>query len=117
MQNLLDGVKEAMIHHTAEVKMLSEMVKDKGLSLVDRTESFEDIFNLEVGDTNLTRVRALEREYDIRQLFINFDLRFSQINNGKLGGYPRMVLITFHRGVPCYRNLDLAAETESEYEK
>ena len=50
INNLLDGVKEVPIRHTEEVMQLSAKVKDESLSLVDRVESFEDIFNLEVGD-------------------------------------------------------------------
>ena len=68
--NLLDGVQPISIHHPAEVVSLSAKTQDQTLSMVDRIESFEDIINLEVGDTNLTRARALEREFDIRQLYI-----------------------------------------------
>ena len=71
--NILDGVKSAEIKITREVDNLSELVKDSSLSLVDRIESFEDIISLEVGDTSLNRARNLERELDIRQLFIKYE--------------------------------------------
>lgn len=71
--NILDGVKSAEIKITKEVKLLSEMVKDPNLSLIDRIESFEDIMSLEVGDTSLNRARNLERELNIRQLFIKYE--------------------------------------------
>jgi len=73
MNNLLDGVKSAEIKFTKEVKNLSEMVKDKSLSIVDRVEAFEDIISLEVGDTPLNRVRNLERELDLRQLYVKYE--------------------------------------------
>lgn len=73
MLNILDGVKTADIKITKEVKTLSEMVKDTKLTLVDRVESFEDIMSLEIGDTSLNRARNLERELDIRQLFIKYE--------------------------------------------
>ena len=73
MMNLLDGVKSAEIKITKEVKGLSEVVKDKGLSMVDRIECFEDIISLEIGDTSLNRARNLERELDIRQLYIKYE--------------------------------------------
>lgn len=73
MMNLLDGVKTAEIKITKEVKGLSEMVKDTSLSLVDRVESFEDIMSLEIGDTSLNRARNLERELNIRQLYIKYE--------------------------------------------
>ena len=73
MMNILDGVKSAEIKITKEVKNLSDMVKDPGLSIVDRIESFEDIMSLEIGDTSLNRARNLEREMNIRQLFIKYE--------------------------------------------
>lgn len=73
MINILDGVKSADIKITKEVNSLSEMVKDTSLSIVDRIESFEDIMSLEIGDTSLKRARNLEREKDIRQLFIKYE--------------------------------------------
>lgn len=52
---------------------LGDFVKDKSKSLADRLESFEDIMSLEVGDTGLTRAKTLEREFNIRQLFIKYE--------------------------------------------
>ncbi|MCF8268037.1 MAG: pyridoxal-phosphate dependent enzyme [Ignavibacteriales bacterium] len=73
MINLLDGVKTAEIRVTKEVKILSDMVKDQSLSMVDRIESFEDIMSMEIGDTSLHRARNLERELNIRQLYIKYE--------------------------------------------
>lgn len=73
MMNILDGVKSAEIKITNEVRALSEMVKNKQLSLVDRIESYEDIISLEVGDTSLKRARNLERELNIRQVYIKYE--------------------------------------------
>ena len=71
--NLLDGVKSADIKITKEVTNLSDLVKDKSLSMVDRIESFEEIISMEIGDTSLNRARNLERELDIRQLYIKYE--------------------------------------------
>ncbi|MGQ1784787.1 MULTISPECIES: pyridoxal-phosphate dependent enzyme [unclassified Saccharicrinis] len=71
--NVLDGVKTSEIKITQEVNNLSEMLKDTSLSLVDRIESFEDIISLEIGDTSLSRARNLERELNIRQLYIKYE--------------------------------------------
>lgn len=73
MMNILDGVKSADIKITKEVQNLSDMVKDHSLSIVDRIESYEDIISLEIGDTSLNRARNLERELDIRQLYIKYE--------------------------------------------
>ncbi|MGB5942506.1 MAG: pyridoxal-phosphate dependent enzyme [Leeuwenhoekiella sp.] len=70
---LRDGVKSAEVKVSSETKALGDFVRDKTKSLVDRLESFEDIMNLEVGDTGLTRAKALEREFDIRQLYIKYE--------------------------------------------
>ena len=72
MLNILDGLKSAEIKITKEVNSLTEIVKNTDLSPVDRIELFEDIISLEIGDISLNRARNLERELDIRQLFIKY---------------------------------------------
>lgn len=71
--NLRDGVKNAEVKVSSESKLLSDFVKDTSKSLIDRLESFEDIINIEIGDTAITRAKSLEREFDIRQLFIKYE--------------------------------------------
>lgn len=71
--NLRDGVKTAENKVSSETRKLSEFVCDKEKSITDRLESYEDILNLEVGDTALNRAKALEREFNIRQLYIKYE--------------------------------------------
>ncbi|CAM3430205.1 pyridoxal-phosphate dependent enzyme [Zobellia roscoffensis] len=71
--DLRDGVKTAENKVSSETKKLSEFVRDQSKSLVDRLESYEDIINLEVGDTGLHRAKSMEREFDIRQLYIKYE--------------------------------------------
>ena len=71
--NLRDGVKYATNKVSSKTQSLSDFVKNNSKSLVDRLESFEDIINFEVGDTGLTRAKTLEREFDIRRLFIKYE--------------------------------------------
>ena len=71
--NLKDGVKTAENKVSQETLKLGEIVRDKSKSLVDRLESYEDIINIEVGDTGLTRAKGLEREFNIRQLYIKYE--------------------------------------------
>lgn len=71
--NLRDGVKSATNKVSSKTQRLSDFVKIKSKSLVDRLESFEDIINFEVGDTGLTRAKTLEREFDISQLHIKYE--------------------------------------------
>lgn len=103
--NLLDGVKSADIRISREVRLLSEQVKNQELSLIDRNECFEDIISLEVGDTSLNRVRNLERELDIRQLFIKYEgenpsgtqkdrIAFAQVHDAFRRSYDVVALAT-----------------------
>lgn len=71
--NLKDGVKTSENKVSSETRKLSSFVRDRANSLVDRLESYEDIISLEVGDTGLSRAKALEREFDLRQLFIKYE--------------------------------------------
>lgn len=103
--NLLDGVKSADIRISREVRSLSDQMKNDELSLVDRNECFEDIISLEVGDTSLNRVRNLERELDIRQLFIKYEgenpsgtqkdrIAFAQVHDAFRRSYDIVALAT-----------------------
>ncbi len=49
------------------------LVADPRRPLEARVESFEDIIDSEVGDTNLTRARNIEREFGLRQLYLKFE--------------------------------------------
>ena len=71
--DLKDGVKTAENKVSAEAYKLSEFVINRKNSIIDRLESYEDIINLEVGDTGLTRAKALEREFNIRQLYLKYE--------------------------------------------
>ncbi len=71
--NLKDGVKTSDNKVSSEARKLSELVKDTSKSLVDRLECYEDIISLEVGDTGLSRAKTLEREFDLRQLYIKYE--------------------------------------------
>lgn len=103
--NLLDGVKTADIKITKEVRSLSDHVQDHSLSLVDRIECFEDIISLEIGDTSLNRARNLERELNLRQLYIKYEgenpsgtqkdrIAFAQVHDAFRRGYEVMSLAT-----------------------
>lgn len=71
--NLRDLSKISENKVSKEARILSEIVRDTSNSLSDRLIAFEDIINLEVGDTSLSRSRNIERDYDFRQLFLKFE--------------------------------------------
>jgi threonine synthase len=118
--NLLDGVKSQVVTNTAEVDRLSAMVRNHSFSLQDRIESFEDIISLEVGDTNLTRARTLERDHGIRQLFLKYEgnnptgtqkdrIAFAQVLDALRRGYDTLALATCgNYGVACAYAASLA---------
>ena len=49
------------------------MAADRQAPLVARLEAYEDIIDSEIGDTSLTRLRNLEREFGLRQIFAKFE--------------------------------------------
>ena len=71
--NIRDSVKSAENKVSAEAQNLSEFVRDKSHTMVERLEAFEDIMNMEVGDTRMMRSRMLEREFNLRQVFIKYE--------------------------------------------
>lgn len=70
---LLDGVQPSTTPVSKEAMELADFIKDKSHSLVDRIESYQDIMSIEIGDTPLSRMRNLERETGLRQLYLKFE--------------------------------------------
>ena len=70
---LIDGVTSSENKVSKEARTLSEDVKNKNYSLIDRLESFQDIINLEVGDTQLSRAKSLERDFEIRHFYLKYE--------------------------------------------
>jgi len=70
---LRGGVAPSAALLSKEVLELSDFIKDPSQSLVDRLESFEDIMSIEIGDTPLTRMRNVERETGLKQLYLKFE--------------------------------------------
>jgi threonine synthase len=71
--SLLDGASAQIPVITPELASLSKVASDKNLPLEERLESFEIILDSEVGDTNLTRGRNIEREIGLRQIYLKFE--------------------------------------------
>jgi threonine synthase len=73
--DLLDGATgELSIARVADAVAEQRLIAaDPSRSIEERIDAYEDITDCEVGDTNLTRARNLEREVGIRQLFLKFE--------------------------------------------
>lgn len=103
--NILDGVKSAESKVSKEAIELSKSVKDENLSLIDRIESFEDIMDIEVGDTAIKRAKNVERDLGLRQLYIKYEgdnptgtqkdrIAFAQVHDAIRRNYPLISLAT-----------------------
>lgn len=71
--DLLDGATGEVQTVFTEVNDQRKIAADTSLDKEERLEAFEDIFESEVGDTTMSRVRNIEREVDIRQVFVKFE--------------------------------------------
>jgi threonine synthase len=71
--SLLDGASAQVPVITPELASLSKIASDKTRPIEERLESFEIILDSEVGDTNLTRGKNIEREIGLRQIYLKFE--------------------------------------------
>ncbi|MFH1331252.1 MAG: pyridoxal-phosphate dependent enzyme [Actinomycetota bacterium] len=70
---LLDGARPQSPTIPLEYTEQRRLAADPTRPLVERLEAYEDIFESEVGDTNVTRARNLEREIGLRQIYLKFE--------------------------------------------
>jgi threonine synthase len=103
--NLLDLAKNFEVSVSPEARKFSDKVKNTKYPLLDRVEYYEDVMNIEVGDTSLTRARNLERDLGIRQLFLKFEggnptgtqkdrIAFAQCHDALRRGYDTITVAT-----------------------
>ncbi|MBN1273488.1 MAG: pyridoxal-phosphate dependent enzyme [Candidatus Aminicenantes bacterium] len=90
---------------TPELEAQKQIAADKNRPLEDRLEAYEDIFESEVGDTNLTRARNIEREVGLRQIYLKFEggnptgtqkdrIAFTQVLDALRRGFDAMTMAT-----------------------
>jgi threonine synthase len=102
---LLDGAtpQEPPINHELERQKL--VATNTTLSIEERLEAFENIIDSEIGDTNLSRARNVERSVGLRQIFIKFDggnptgtqkdrIAFAQVMDAMRRGYDSITAAT-----------------------
>lgn len=104
--NILTGLASTTVSKvSAEASSLANFVRDTSKSLIDRLEAYEDIMSLEVGDTALTRAKTIEREFDIRQLYVKVEgdnptgtqkdrIAFAQVHDAMRREYDAICLAT-----------------------
>ena len=103
--SLLDGASSLVPIIAPELKSQRAIAADITLPLEDRLEAFDDIIDSEIGDTNLTRARNIEREVGLRQIFLKFDggnptgtqkdrIAFTQARDALRRGFDTMAVAT-----------------------
>lgn len=103
--SLLDGATSYVPAIPPELETQKLVATDRDLPLEDRLEAFEDIMESEVGDTNLTRARNIEREVGLRQIFLKFEggnptgtqkdrIAFAQAMDALRRGYDSLAIAT-----------------------
>jgi threonine synthase len=103
--SLLDGARPQFPFIAPELESQRKVAADKSRSLEERLEAFEDIIDSEIGDTNLTRARNIEREFGMRQIFLKFEgstptgtqkdrIAFAQIMDALRRGYDTVTIAT-----------------------
>ncbi|KYK31541.1 MAG: threonine synthase [Thermoplasmatales archaeon SG8-52-3] len=103
--NLLDGAKSQFPPIAPELDTQRKIASDLNRSMEERLEAFEDIIDSEIGDTNLTRARNIEREFGLRQIFLKFEgttptgtqkdrIAFAQVMDALRRGYDTVTVAT-----------------------
>ena len=103
--NLLDGAQPQFPPIAPELDFQRKIAADKNRSIDERLEAFEDIIDSEIGDTNLTRARNVEREFGLRQIFLKFEgttptgtqkdrIAFAQVMDALRRGYDTVTVAT-----------------------
>jgi len=70
---ILDGARPEQVRLPRELEAERRLASDQSADLEERLEAFENIVDSEIGDTQLSRVRNIERETGLRQLYVKFD--------------------------------------------
>lgn len=102
---ILDGASSQYPAIAPELNQQREIAADKTRPLEERLEAFEDIIDSEIGDTNMTRARNIEREVSIRQIYLKFEgntptgtqkdrIAFTQVLDALRRGYEAITVAT-----------------------
>ncbi len=103
--SLLDGATAQYPSIAPELEMQRKIAADHSHTREERLEAFEDIIDSEIGDTNLTRARNIEREFGIRQIYLKFEgstatgtqkdrIAFAQVMDALRRGYDTITVAT-----------------------
>ncbi len=88
-----------------ESRSLRAVASDPERPMGERLEAFEDLIDAEVGDTDLTRARNIEREVGLRQIYLKFEggnpsgtqkdrIAFAHVLDALRRGFDRITMAT-----------------------
>lgn len=103
--SILDGASANVPMFAGELETQRKIAADANYPLEQRLEAFEDIIDSEIGDTNMTRARNIEREFGIRQIYLKFDggnptgtqkdrIAFAQVHDALRRGFDTISVAT-----------------------
>lgn len=73
LQSDFENAEVAWATIPPEAAELRHIAADRNQPVLERVAAFEDLIDAEVGDTDLSRLRNIERETNLRQLFAKFE--------------------------------------------
>ena len=102
---LLDGAGPQIAPLPLELEAQKVVAADPVQPLERRLEAFENIIDSDVGDTTLSRVRNVEREVGLRQIYLKFEggnpsgtqkdrIAFAQVKDALRRGYDAITVAT-----------------------
>jgi threonine synthase len=71
--NILDNAEGDYGLFSADIETQKKIACDTNRSIEERLEAYEDVIDSQIGDTNLSRARNIERMIGFRQLFLKFE--------------------------------------------
>lgn len=110
---LIDGASGSIPDFIRDYREQQLLIRDPGIQLEERLEEFDNIIESEVGDTPLVRARNLERNLNLRQVFLKFEggnptgtqkdrIAFAQCMDALRRGFDTLTLATCgNYGVSC----------------
>jgi len=105
MPPLLDGAEATNETFAQDRNSLIDISRDTSRSRSHRIRSFEELIDLEIGDTHFTRIRNFERNFELRQMYVKFEggnptgtqkdrIAFAQALDALRRGYDAVTLAT-----------------------
>ncbi len=103
--SILDGARSQFPLIALDLESQRKIATNTTRPLEERLEALEDIIDSEIGDTNLTRARNIEREFGLRQIFLKFEgttptgtqkdrIAFAQVMDALRRGYDTVTVAT-----------------------